>query len=115
MVIIEVLKCEHCGAPLETTPEDIIVVCPYCGYPNAYDEVFSEDNVFFVESLPKKEILRLFWERVENDKDFLGLRGKIKIAKVEGVYVPLWFGKVEEEGTSASWTTKERATKRGKS
>ncbi|ACJ15945.1 hypothetical membrane protein, conserved [Thermococcus onnurineus NA1] len=98
MVIIEVLKCEHCGAPLETTPEDIIVVCPYCGYPNAYDEVFSKDNVFFVESLPKKEILRLFWERVENDKDFLGLRGKIKIAKVEGVYVPLWFGKVEGRG-----------------
>ena len=98
MVIIEVLRCEHCGAPLETTPEDIIVVCPYCGYPNSYDKIFTEKNVFFVESLRKKEILRLFWERVEKDRDYLGLRGKIEVAKVEGFYVPLWFGKVEGHG-----------------
>ncbi|WP_232461015.1 zinc ribbon domain-containing protein [Thermococcus radiotolerans] len=98
MVIIEVLRCERCGAPLETTPEDIIVVCPYCGYPNSYDKIFTEKNVFFVESLPKKEILRLFWERVRRDKDYLGLRGKIEIAKVEGFYVPIWFGKVKGNG-----------------
>ncbi|WP_240703286.1 zinc ribbon domain-containing protein [Thermococcus indicus] len=98
MVIIEVLRCERCGAPLETTPEDVIVVCPYCGYPNSYDRIFTEKNVFFVESLPKKEILRLFWERVRRDRDYLGLRGKIEVAKVEGFYVPLWFGRVKGSG-----------------
>ncbi|WP_258084607.1 zinc ribbon domain-containing protein [Thermococcus thermotolerans] len=98
MVIIEVLRCERCGAPLDVTPEDIIVVCPYCGYPNSYDKIFTEKNVFFVESLPKKEILRLFWERVGQDRDYIGLRGKVEIAKIEGFYVPLWFGKVEGHG-----------------
>jgi len=98
VVIIEVLRCKRCGAPLETTPEDIIVVCPYCGYPNSYDKIFTEKNVFFVESLPKKEILRLFWERVRRDKDYLGLRGKIEVVKVEGFYVPMWFGKVRGHG-----------------
>ncbi|EEB74112.1 zinc ribbon domain-containing protein [Thermococcus sp. AM4] len=95
---MEVLRCEHCGAPLDVTPEDVIVVCPYCGYPNSYDRIFTEKNVFFVESLPKKEILRLFWERVRRDRDYLGLRGKIEVAKVEGFYVPLWFGRVKGRG-----------------
>ncbi|NJE60902.1 hypothetical protein E3E51_03940 [Thermococcus sp. 21S7] len=95
---MEVLRCERCGAPLETTPEDVIVVCPYCGYPNSYDRIFTEKNVFFVESLPKKEILRLFRERVRRDKDYLGLRGKVEVAKVEGFYVPIWFGKVKGHG-----------------
>lgn len=98
MVIIEVFKCEHCGAPLDVTPEDIIIVCPYCGYPNAYDKVFTEKNVFFVESLPKKEILRRFQERVQKDPDYRGIRGKIKVVKVEGYYVPLWLGIVEGRG-----------------
>ncbi|NJF24898.1 hypothetical protein [Thermococcus sp. Bubb.Bath] len=98
MVIIEVLKCEHCGASLEVTPEDIIVVCPYCGYPNAYDKIFAEENVFFVDGLPKKEILHSFNERVRRDKDFRGIRGKIHVVKVEGVYVPLWFGRVSGRG-----------------
>jgi len=98
VVIIEVLRCEHCGAPLDVTPEDIIVVCHYCGYPNAYDKVFTEKNVFFVESLPKKEILRLFWERVKKDSDYSGIRGRIKVVKVEGVYVPFWFGIVKGQG-----------------
>lgn len=98
MVIIEVLKCEHCGAPLEVTPEDIIVVCSYCGYPNAYDKIFAEENVFFVESLPKGEILRSFNERVKRDRDFAGIRDKVKVVKIEGMYVPLWFGRVSGRG-----------------
>lgn len=92
------LKCKNCGAPLEPTPEDIILVCPYCGFPNAYDELFEKGNVYFVDSVPKKEILRLFWERMRKDKDFVGLRGKIQVVKMEGAYIPLWFAKVRAWG-----------------
>jgi hypothetical protein len=98
VVIIEVLRCEHCGAPLEVTPEDIIVVCSYCGYPNAYDKIFAEENVFFVESLPKGEILLSSNERVKRDRDFAGIRNKVKVVKIEGMYVPLWFGRVSGRG-----------------
>ncbi|WP_457741391.1 hypothetical protein [Thermococcus sp.] len=98
MVIIEVLKCQHCGAPLDVTPEDIIVVCSYCGYPNAYDKVFTEENVFFVESLPKSEILRRFRERIAKDPDYKGIRDKIEVVRIEGFYVPLWAGVVKGRG-----------------
>jgi len=98
VVIIEVLRCGHCGAPLDVTPEDIIVVCHYCSYPNAYDRVFTEKNVFFVESLPKEEILRLFQERVRKDPDYRGILDGVEVVKVEGTYVPLWLGTVKGHG-----------------
>ncbi len=98
VVIIQVLKCKKCGAPLDVSPEDIIIVCPYCGFPNSFDEIFGESNTFFAESLPEKEIMRKFWNRMEKDRDFTGSRDKIGIAKVEGFYIPLWFGKVKVRG-----------------
>ena len=102
------LKCKNCGAPLEPTPEDIIIVCPYCGFPNAYDELFEKGNVYFVDSVPKKEILRLFWERMRKDKDFIGLRSKIQVVKIEGAYIPLWFAKVRAWGYVQYETHEER-------
>ncbi|WP_461866872.1 TFIIB-type zinc ribbon-containing protein [Thermococcus sp.] len=98
VVIIQALKCKKCGAPLDVSPEDIIVVCPYCGFPNSFDEIFGESNTFFVESLSEKEIVKKFWERMRKDRDFTGSRDKISIVKVEGFYIPLWFGKVKARG-----------------
>ncbi len=98
VVIIQTLKCRRCGAPLDASPEDIIIVCPYCGFPNSFDEIFGESNTFFVESLPEKEVIRRFRERMKKDRDFTGARDKISIVKVEGFYIPLWFGRVKATG-----------------
>lgn len=98
VVIIQALKCRRCGAPLDASPEDIILVCPYCGFPNSFDEIFGESSTFFVKSLPEKEIVRRFWERMRKDRDFTGARDKISIVKVEGFHIPLWFGRVKARG-----------------
>lgn len=98
VVIIQTLRCRRCNAPLDVSPEDIIVVCPYCGFPNSFDEVFGESNAFFAESLPEKEIVRRFWQRMRKDRDFTGSRDRISVVKVEGFYIPLWFGRVKARG-----------------
>lgn len=47
-------RCERCGAPLEVSPETIIAVCPYCGYPNHISGNIKTENIYIVPSLDKE-------------------------------------------------------------
>ncbi|MDK2383629.1 MAG: hypothetical protein QI199_02315, partial [Candidatus Korarchaeota archaeon] len=44
-------RCERCSAPLEVSPETIVAICPYCGYPNHISGTLSVKDVWIVPSL----------------------------------------------------------------
>lgn len=78
-------KCERCGAPLEVSPETIIAVCPYCGYPNHISGNIKTENIYIVPpSLDKNTIAQSFWKRVEKDFDLRRIKDDIQIVGIEG-------------------------------
>ncbi|GAB6101893.1 hypothetical protein JCM16138_11160 [Thermococcus atlanticus] len=91
-------KCERCGAPLDVSPETIVAVCPYCGFPNHISGSISTENIFIAPSLGKDEVYRAFMHRVERDVDLRSLRDDIQVVEIEGRYVPYWEGRVYLKG-----------------
>ncbi|CAD5244165.1 hypothetical protein [Thermococcus camini] len=91
-------KCERCGAPLEVSPETIVAICPYCGFPNHLSGNLKTDNIFIVPTLDKNAIAKAFWDRVERDFDLKRMKEKLEIVEVEGHYAPYWVGTVHVEG-----------------
>lgn len=88
-------RCERCGAPLEVTPESIIVVCEYCGNPNWTTE--TREEIYIVPSLNRSGIERSFRQRVAEDFDLRRIRNKISIVEINGIYVPFYFVTVKVE------------------
>lgn len=92
---IQAYRCERCGAPLEVTPESIVVVCEYCGKPNWITEI--KEEIYIVPSLSRNVIEKVFRQRVAEDFDLKRIKDKISIVEVSGVYVPFYFVTVKVE------------------
>ncbi len=86
----EMYRCNSCGAPLEVSPETIVAICSYCGYPNWIREDLKE-AIFVVEALPEKKIVEKAWERIRTDKDLKKLASFIQVGRPFAVYVPFYF------------------------
>ncbi len=91
-------KCGRCDAPLEVSPETIVAVCPYCGYPNHISGSLKTENIHIAPTLDKNSIAKAFWERVNRDFDLKRMKEQIDIVDVEGYYAPYWIGLVHVEG-----------------
>ncbi|MEB3861161.1 MAG: hypothetical protein GSR84_02950 [Desulfurococcales archaeon] len=80
-------RCQRCGAPLELTPETIVAVCSYCGYPNWTMQAY----VYPIELIPAEQgkARGFFDEYLRSDPDMRGLRG-VKLRSVETVYIPFY-------------------------
>ncbi|WP_048149142.1 membrane protein [Palaeococcus ferrophilus] len=91
-------KCERCGAPLEVSPETIIAICPYCGFPNHISGSMETEKVYIVPTLDKNAVAKAFWDRVERDFDLRRMKEKLDIVDIEGHYAPYWVGTVHVEG-----------------
>ena len=108
-------RCQRCGAPLEVTPETIVAVCNYCGFPNWTSQAY----VYPIELVPgrSREARRLFQKWLESDPDLRGLKG-VRIKSVDLVYVPLYVSDVNAAsrfwGVAEVTVTKTRVVKRGK-
>ncbi len=108
-------RCQRCGAPLEVTPETIVAVCSYCGFPNWTSQAY----LYPIELVPgrAREARSLFQKWLESDPDLRGLRG-IRIRSVDLVYVPLYVADVNASsrfwGIADVTVTKTRVVKRGK-
>ncbi len=90
---VQAFRCSRCGAPLDVTPETIIAVCRYCGYPNVSVANLPEEEITsirVVPSLPEKEILEKAIERTRRDPDLKGITDQIRWRKPYGVYVPFY-------------------------
>ncbi|NJD99449.1 hypothetical protein E3E26_06580 [Thermococcus sp. LS1] len=99
-------KCERCGAPLEVSPETIVAICPYCGYPNHISGNLKTEHIYIVPSLDKNAIAKAFWERVERDFDLKRIKDQLQIVDIEGHYSPYWKGSVHVEG-EVEYTVRE--------
>ncbi len=87
---IEQFRCANCGAPLDVSPETIVAVCSYCGYPNWLREELKEE-LFIVNALPESKILAKARERAEHDRDLKKIVNNIEFGKPLQVYVPFYF------------------------
>jgi len=92
-------KCERCGAPLDVSPETIVAICPYCGFPNHISGNLKTEDIFIVPSINKNDVAKAFWEHVEKDFDLRRIKDDLQIAEVEGHYAPYWSGIVHVYGT----------------
>lgn len=91
-------KCERCGAPLEVSPETIVAICPYCGFPNHVSGNLKTENIYIVPTIDKNAIAKAFWNRVERDFDLKRMKERIEIVDIEGHYAPYWVGSVHVGG-----------------
>ena len=105
-------RCKRCGGPLEITPETIVAVCEYCGYPNWMKEV--EEDIVIVSSLKRSDIERAFKERVSEDFDLSRIKDKIDIIEVKGIYVPFYFITVKATARYAGYVKRTRKIGSGK-
>jgi len=103
---MEAYKCERCGAPLDVSPETIVAVCPYCGYPNHISGNIRTENIAIIPSLNKNQIAQAFWKMVENDFDLKSIKDSLQIVEIEGYYSPYWLGNVHVEG-DVDYTVRE--------
>lgn len=92
-------KCERCGAPLEVSPETIVAICPYCGFPNHISGNLKTESIYVVPSLDKNAIAQAFWGRVEKDFDLRRIKDDLQIVGIKGHYAPYWSGVVHVQGT----------------
>ncbi|RLE82178.1 MAG: hypothetical protein DRJ51_02140 [Thermoprotei archaeon] len=90
--------CSRCGAPLNVTPETIVSVCEYCGYPSIISGIVSPEDIYILSSLPRSSVEKAFWEVVESDFDLRRIRKDIVIHDIYGVYIPVWISKVHLRG-----------------
>ncbi len=91
--LVQAFRCSRCGAPLDVTPETIIAVCRYCGYPNVLVDNLPEEEITsirVVPSLPEKEILEKAMERTRRDPDLKGIADQIRWRKPYGIYMPFY-------------------------
>lgn len=87
---IEEYRCANCGAPLDVSPETIVAVCSYCGYPNWLREELREE-LFIVNALPESKILSKARERAEHDRDLKKIVNNMEFGKPLLIYIPFYF------------------------
>jgi hypothetical protein len=88
MEAIEVYKCKVCSAPIEYTPDSIVIKCNYCGY---YEYLNPGFQIFVLESLDKSKMEEIFWNRMKNDRQMKKHVDKISLEQMEGIYVPVYY------------------------
>jgi len=98
--------CQVCGADLDVTPEALVEVCSYCGALNVVSGVLERGDIYVVQSVGKAEILKEFWRRVRGDSDLRGIADKIRVASIEGRFIPFWFSRCRVKG-EVVYTVKE--------
>lgn len=92
--IVEHFECPNCGAPIEITPDTLVVVCKYCGYTEFRDPGYE---VFVLKALDKAEIERKFWDRMKKDPDMAPHVGEIQIVDTTFIYAPFYLADYDAE------------------
>ncbi len=87
---IEEYRCTKCGAPLDVSPETIVAVCSYCGYPNWLREELREE-LFIVNALSESKILAMARTRAEKDRDLKKIVNSLEFGKPLQIYIPFYF------------------------
>ncbi|MCE4625568.1 MAG: zinc ribbon domain-containing protein [Desulfurococcales archaeon] len=82
------IRCPRCGAPLEITPESILVVCKYCGYPYWTSQAYVYP-IYIVPSY-SEHASRFFESWLKTDKDMRKIASRVVLKQVQTTYVPAY-------------------------
>ena len=85
-------RCKNCGSPLDVSPETIVAVCSYCGYPNWIREDLKSE-ILIVPAMSESKILEKARERVSTDRDLKKIKNMISLGKPYLLYIPYYFAK----------------------
>ena len=94
---VAAFRCQRCGAPLEATPESIVVVCPYCGFPNWTAQAYAHPIVMVEAERARGE--EYFRRYLETDPDMRGIAGRVELRSLELIYVPFYYVDAEAQGS----------------
>ncbi|MEM1923686.1 MAG: zinc ribbon domain-containing protein [Pyrobaculum sp.] len=87
------MRCSYCGAPLDLSPDSVVVVCRYCGFVNFV--VGDPSEVLAVPTLPSGEVVKKAVERTRRDFNLRFRMSKINFAAPQLVYLPFYFVNVD--------------------
>jgi len=73
-------KCGRCGALLEASPDTLLTICRYCGYPNPVIGNIKRESIYIVPSRFDEDTIV---KHVET-------RYRERVVNVEGYYIPIW-------------------------
>ncbi|RLF23270.1 MAG: hypothetical protein DRN15_06725 [Thermoprotei archaeon] len=104
----EEYRCSRCGAPLEVSPETIMAICEYCGFPNIISGTLDLKRVYIVPSLRREDAVKAFHKLIERDFDLRRLKRDISIVDLEGYYIPVWLGEAKVSGEVEYYRYEER-------
>ncbi|MGC8583865.1 MAG: hypothetical protein ACP5MH_09060 [Thermoproteus sp.] len=96
-------RCSYCGAPLDVTPDSVLVVCQYCGRPNLVVSGVDTGGISAVPTLNSDEIAR---------RAVAAARRELKLKSAtfgdpDLYYLPYYFASVE---MAASYRARVRVT-----
>ncbi len=92
--------CKRCGASLNPSPDTIIAICPYCGYPNPVVGLTSLRDIYIVPSKYDEHSIRhTLFEKLSEKRIYRRIRRRLGIRRIIGRYVPLWVTRVRYRAT----------------
>ncbi|MEM3715070.1 MAG: hypothetical protein QW128_08615 [Thermoprotei archaeon] len=109
---IQIYRCANCNGPLEITPETIVSVCEYCGYPN-WINTSVKTEIMIVPSKSRDDIINAFLNRVNRDFDLSHIKSEISIKDVQGFYIPYWIVEIETKAHYEGYKVEVRTGARG--
>jgi len=93
-----VIKCEHCGAPLDYNAGDYVATCKYCGYTTilTYEKPFTLEHALLPVNVEKGDVAEIVREWM--DSSFLAPKLLSKRAKIRDAVLfiyPFWVVPIE--------------------
>lgn len=101
---VQIYRCANCNGPLDITPETIVAVCEYCGYPNWINESVKTE-ISIVPSKNRDDIINAFLNRVNHDFDLSHIKNEITIKDVQGFYIPYWIVTIDTKAHYEGYKT----------
>ncbi len=86
---MESIKCSHCGAPLEVTPDSVVAVCRFCGMSNFL--LGDAAEVLAVPTLSSSDVVNKAVERTKKDLSLKRRMSAINFTSPDLYYLPFYF------------------------
>ena len=77
------LKCQSCNAPLTVSPDDVVIVCGYCGYTSTIEGEKIENHFVLEPTIDSADVR-------EKITKWVGRGGKARVTEAILRFVPFW-------------------------
>lgn len=77
------LKCQSCNAPLTVSPDDVVIVCGYCGFTSTVEGEKIENHFVLEPTIDSGEI----YDKIN---EWVGRGGKARVTEAHLRFVPFW-------------------------